>query len=75
MQSIYVLIYSILDSTSETNTIPMSKKGSAKNTKNKAIHSKLMAQKKSKKTLGEQLRKEKLKEIIKKAHESKQKSV
>lgn len=49
----------------------MSKKGSAKNTKNKELHSKLMAQKKSKKKSGELQRKERLKEIVKKAQESK----
>jgi hypothetical protein len=49
----------------------VSKKGSAKNTKNKALHSKLMAQKKNKKKSEELLRKERLREIVKKAQESK----
>lgn len=42
----------------------MAKKGSDKNTKNKAKHSKLMAQKKNKKTKVAELRKERLKEIV-----------
>lgn len=42
----------------------MSKKGSVKNTKNKAKHSKLMAQKKNKLKKETELRKSKLKEII-----------
>jgi hypothetical protein len=42
----------------------MSKKGSAKNTKNKAKHSKLMAQKKNKLKKETELRKTRLKEII-----------
>ncbi len=50
----------------------MPKKGSAKNTKNKALHSKLMAQKKNKKQQEAQQRKDKLKLIVKKAKESKQ---
>ncbi|WP_169718970.1 hypothetical protein [Aequorivita capsosiphonis] len=41
----------------------MSKKGSAKNTKNKAKHSKLMAQKKNKLKKETELRKMRLKEI------------
>lgn len=53
----------------------MSKKGSAKNTKNKALHSKLMAQKKNKKTSAELLRKERLREIVKKAQASKEDSL
>ncbi len=44
----------------------MSKTGREKNTKNKAKHSKLMAQKKHKKKREEALRKERLKAIIKK---------
>ena len=43
----------------------MAKKGQAKNTKNKAKHSKLMAQKKNKKKTEKLLRKERLKNIIK----------
>jgi hypothetical protein len=42
----------------------MSKKGSPKNTKNKAKHSKLMAQKKNKLKKETELRKTRLKEII-----------
>lgn len=42
----------------------MSKKGSAKNTKNKAKHSKLMAQKRNKLKKETELRKIRLKEII-----------
>lgn len=42
----------------------MSKKGSAKNTKNKAKHSKLMTQKKNKSKKEAALRKMRLKEII-----------
>ncbi len=49
----------------------MAKKGSAKNTKNKALHSKLMAQKKNKKKSGALQRKERLKAIVKKAQEAK----
>lgn len=45
----------------------MAKTGREKNTKNKAKHSKLMAQKKNKKKSGAILRKEKLKSIIAKA--------
>ncbi len=49
----------------------MAKTGRDKNTKNKAKHSKLMAQKKNKKKAEENLRKERLKSIIKKAKEEK----
>ena len=49
----------------------MAKTGRDKNTKNKAKHSKLMAQKKNKKKEEEQLRKERLKAIIKKAKQDK----
>lgn len=49
----------------------MAKKGSAKNTKNKALHSKLMAQKKNKKTSDVLSRKERLKAIVRKAQETK----
>jgi len=45
----------------------MSKKGKAKNTVNKAKHSKLIDQKKNKLRKEAQLRKEKLKAIIKKS--------
>ncbi|MBB5267713.1 hypothetical protein [Algibacter amylolyticus] len=48
----------------------MVKTGREKNTKNKAKHSKLMAQKKNKKKTEAQLRKEKLKNIIKKMKEN-----
>lgn len=47
----------------------MAKTGSEKNTKNKAKHSRLMAQKKNKKKAEETLRKERLKAIIKKSKE------
>lgn len=47
----------------------MAKKGSAKNTKNKAKHSKLMNIKKNKLVTEKELRKERLKAIIKKANE------
>ena len=47
----------------------MAKTGREKNTKNKAKHSKLMAQKKNKKKSEVVLRKEKLKHIIKKMQE------
>ncbi|MDO7173237.1 hypothetical protein [Mariniflexile sp. AS56] len=47
----------------------MAKTGRDKNTKNKAKHSKLMVQKKNKKKEVEQLRKDRLKAIIKKAKE------
>lgn len=46
----------------------MSKKGSAKNTKNKAKHSKLMAQKKNKLKKETELRKMRLKEITAKGN-------
>ena len=49
----------------------MAKTGRDKNTKNKAKHSKLMAQKKNKKKEDEQLRKERLKAIIQKAKQDK----
>lgn len=45
----------------------MAKTGREKNTKNKAKHSRLMAQKKSKKKAEELLRKERLKAIVQKA--------
>ena len=47
----------------------MAKKGSEKNTKNKAKHSKLMARKLKKKKEEEALRKTRLKAIIQKAKE------
>ena len=43
----------------------MGKKGKEKNTKNKAKHTRLMAQKKNKKMSDKDLRKERLKEVIK----------
>ena len=46
----------------------MAKKGTEKNTKNKAKHSKLMARKKNKIKTDEALRKERLKAIVKKAN-------
>lgn len=49
----------------------MPKKGSVKNTKNKAKHSKLMSQKKKKKATESLLRKERLKEIVAKANNQK----
>uniref|UniRef100_UPI0040488858 hypothetical protein n=1 Tax=Mariniflexile sp. TaxID=1979402 RepID=UPI0040488858 len=49
----------------------MAKTGRDKNTRNKAKHSKLMAQKKNKKKEGEQLRKDRLKAIIQKANKIK----
>jgi len=49
----------------------MAKTGQDKNTKNKAKHSKLMAQKKNKKKAEIALRKERLKEIIKRSKEEK----
>ena len=49
----------------------MGKTGQEKNTKNKAKHSKLMAQKKNKKKAEEQLRKERLKAIVQKGKETK----
>lgn len=48
----------------------MAKKGREKNTKNKAKHSRLIAQKKIKKKQEAELHKERLKAIIKKANES-----
>ncbi|SFZ91426.1 hypothetical protein SAMN05428642_10258 [Flaviramulus basaltis] len=48
----------------------MAKTGRDKNTKNKAKHSKLMSQKKNKKKAEETLRKERLKNIIKKKQEN-----
>jgi len=51
----------------------MSKKGKAKNTVNKAKHTKLMDQKVSKIKLEKQRNKKRLKAIIKKANESKTK--
>lgn len=48
----------------------MAKTGRDKNTKNKAKHSKLMAQKKNRKVKEEVLRKERLKAIINKAKEN-----
>ncbi|WP_445736861.1 hypothetical protein [Mariniflexile sp.] len=50
----------------------MAKTGRDKNTRNKAKHSKLMAQKKNKKKEGEQLRKDRLKAIIQKAKQDKE---
>jgi len=47
----------------------MAKTGREKNTKNKAKHSKLMAQKKNKKKNEVLLRKERLKNIVKKMQE------
>ncbi|WP_299674893.1 hypothetical protein [uncultured Tenacibaculum sp.] len=49
----------------------MSKKGKAKNTVNKAKHSRLMKQKENKLRLEKQKTKERLKAIIKKANEAK----
>ncbi|WP_299798522.1 hypothetical protein [uncultured Maribacter sp.] len=49
----------------------MAKKGKAKNTVNKAKHTKLMDRKKNKLKKEAALRKERLKEIIKKSQESK----
>ncbi len=43
----------------------MAKKGKEKNTKNKAKHSRLVAQKKNKKKSEESLRKERLRAIVK----------
>ncbi|REE78856.1 hypothetical protein BX611_2993 [Lutibacter oceani] len=48
----------------------MAKKGQAKNTKNKAKHSKLMAKKKNKLKQEKELHKNRLKAIIKKAQQS-----
>ena len=50
-------------------TLHMSKKGQEKNTKSKAKHSKLMANKANKLKAGKALRKERLKAIIKKSKE------
>lgn len=50
----------------------MAKTGREKNTKNKAKHSKLMAQKKNKKKSEAVLRKERLKTIIAKSKEEKE---
>ena len=47
----------------------MAKKGKEKNTKNKAKHSRLVAQKKNKKKSEETLRKERLRAIVKGAKE------
>ena len=44
----------------------MSKKGKEKNTKNKAKHSRLMSQKKNKVKSEKELRRERLKEMLKK---------
>ncbi len=44
----------------------MGKKGKEKNTKNKAKHSRLMAQKKNKVKSEKELRKDRLKEVLKK---------
>jgi len=49
----------------------MAKTGRDKNTKNKAKHSRLMDQKKNKKKAEIALRKERLKEIIKRSKEEK----
>ena len=49
----------------------MAKTGREKNTKNKAKHSKLMAQKKNKKKTEELVRKERLKAIVQKVKSSK----
>lgn len=48
----------------------MAKKGKAKNTKNKAKHATLMGQKKNKLLSEKELRKERLKAIIKKANDN-----
>ena len=48
----------------------MAKKGREKNTKNKAKHARLVAQKKNKKKTEEALRKERLKNIVKKMKEN-----
>ena len=50
----------------------MAKTGREKNTKNKAKHSKLIAQKKNKKKAVDALRKEKLKAIVQKAKEQRE---
>lgn len=46
----------------------LAKKGKEKNTKNKAKHARLMAQKKNKLVSEKELRKQRLKEIVKKAN-------
>lgn len=48
----------------------MAKKGREKNTKNKAKHARLVAQKKNKKKTEEAVRKERLKSIVKKMKEN-----
>ncbi|WP_298238795.1 hypothetical protein [uncultured Algibacter sp.] len=48
----------------------MAKKGSEKNTKSKAKHARLVTQKKNKKKAEEALRKERLKNIVKKMKEN-----
>lgn len=53
----------------------MAKKGKEKNTKNKAKHSKLMGRKINKVKLEKMQQKEKLKAIIKKANEAKNKDL
>lgn len=50
----------------------MAKKGKAKNTLNKAKHAKLMNRKKNKLKKEAELRKERLKNIIRKSQESKE---
>jgi hypothetical protein len=52
----------------------MSKKGKAKNTKNKAKHSKLMAQKNNKLKKDKIAHKERIKELVKNLHEQKKKA-
>lgn len=52
----------------------MAKKGTAKNTVNKAKHSRLMKQKEAKLRLEKQQNKKRLKAIIKKANEQKEKN-
>ena len=49
----------------------MAKKGSAKNTKNKALHSKLMNRKKNKLKASKIAKKERLKAIVRKSKENK----
>ena len=53
----------------------MAKTERDKNTKNKEKHSKLMAQKKNKKKQEEQLRKERLKAIVKNSNQAKEDKV
>ena len=48
----------------------MAKKGSAKNTKNKALHSKLMNQKKNKQKASKISTRERLKAIVRKSQEN-----